>query len=169
MQTFSMTPIAPTIIPLAADQVDALVEMAIRIWSPVFPGMEADSPDYVYESFYPEGWEARQRADVAAMCRDGVTEVHVASVDGAMAGFVGLQAHPEDRMGVVHILGVDPAFQRRGVGRALLDFSFAWMRERGLSMAMVETGGDRGHAPSRATYEAAGFERYPVARYFRKL
>lgn len=44
-----------------------------------------------------------------------------------------------------------------------------WMRERGLSMVMVETGGDRGHAPSRATCEAAGFERYPVARYFRKL
>ena len=27
----------------------------------------------------------------------------------------------------------------------------------------------RGHAPARASYENAGFERYPVARYFRKL
>lgn len=152
----SMTFRPAAINPLAPDQIDDLVDMAIRIWAPVFPSMQADIPDYVYGAFYPEGWEARQRADVGSMCQDGVTEVHVAFVEGAMAGFVGLQAHPEDRMGVVHILGVDPAFQRHGVGR-------------GLSMAMVETGGDRGHAPSRATYEAAGFERHPVAQYFRKL
>lgn len=36
-------------------------------------------------------------------------------------------------------------------------------------MMMVETGDDEGHAQSLATYENAGFKRYPVARYFRKL
>ena len=34
---------------------------------------------------------------------------------------------------------------------------------------MVETGGDRGHAPARATYEGLGFRRWPVARYFKDL
>ena len=36
-------------------------------------------------------------------------------------------------------------------------------------MVMVETGGDRGHAPARATYEGLGFQRWPVARYFKDL
>lgn len=36
-------------------------------------------------------------------------------------------------------------------------------------MVMVETGGDRGHVPARATYEAEGFVRWPVARYFKDL
>jgi hypothetical protein len=36
-------------------------------------------------------------------------------------------------------------------------------------MVMVETGGDPGHAAAQAGYEAAGFERWPVARYFKNL
>jgi GNAT superfamily N-acetyltransferase len=152
-----------------ASQLDALLELTLRAWAPVFPLMEADIPPYVYRAFYPEGWEARQRNDVAAICRDENTEMWVALIDAQLAGYVGLRAHEADSMGEVHILAVDPAFQRRGVGRALLDFSFDWIRQRGLSMAFVETGGDRGHAPSRAIYESAGFERYPVARYFRPV
>lgn len=72
-------------------------------------------------------------------------------------------------MGEIYIIAIDPVYRRRGVGEALKASAFDWMRERGLAMAMVETGVDRGHAPARAIYEAAGFERYPVARYFRKL
>lgn len=34
---------------------------------------------------------------------------------------------------------------------------------------MVETGDDPGHQPSLSTYESAGYERWPVARYFREL
>ncbi len=36
-------------------------------------------------------------------------------------------------------------------------------------MAVVETGGDDGHAPARAVYERAGYTALPVVRYFRKL
>ena len=43
------------------------------------------------------------------------------------------------------------------------------MREQGMDIAIVETGGDPGHAPARAAYEAAGFTLLPVARYFRLL
>lgn len=159
---------APLIRAFEPEDLVAVLDLAIRAWTPVFPLMEREIPPYVYEAFYPHGWEQRQRADVEAICRGGA-DVWVALAEGVIAGFVGLRAHEEDSMGEVYILAVDPAFQRRGVGRALIEFSFAWMRERGLAMAMVETGDDRGHAASRATYESAGFDRYPVARYFRKL
>lgn len=38
-----------------------------------------------------------------------------------------------------------------------------------MSVAMVETGGDPGHERARHTYEKAGFELLPAARYFKKL
>jgi GNAT superfamily N-acetyltransferase len=157
------------ICPFEAKQLDVVVELAVRAWRPVFALMEADMAPFVYNAFYPFGWEIRQRKDVAAICQDENTEVWVALLGDQLAGFVGLRSHAEDSMGEIHILAVDPAFQRRGVGRALLDFAFEWIRRRGLAMAMVETGGDRGHAPSRAAYESAGFERHPVARYFRAV
>jgi GNAT superfamily N-acetyltransferase len=72
-------------------------------------------------------------------------------------------------MGEVHIIGVEPGAQRQGVATALIDWAFDFMRSEGAEMAMVETGDDPGHAPSRAVYESLGFDRWPVARYFRSL
>ena len=43
------------------------------------------------------------------------------------------------------------------------------MKEQGVSVVMVDTGGDPGHAPARATYEKAGFRILPIARYFKKI
>jgi len=131
--------------------------------------MREDIPSYVYDAFYPDGWRVRQLADVEAVCQDNETDLWIARSQGAVSGYLGLRAHPEDSMGEIYIIAVDPSFQRSGVGKALMAFAFEWMRERQLKMAFVETGGDRGHAPARASYESIGFERYPVARYFKKL
>ena len=35
--------------------------------------------------------------------------------------------------------------------------------------SMIETGDVGGHAPARAAYESLGFQRWPVARYFKSL
>jgi len=38
-----------------------------------------------------------------------------------------------------------------------------------LDIAVVETGGDPGHAPARAMYEASGYTPLPVVRYLKLL
>lgn len=43
-----------------------------------------------------------------------------AVVDGQMAGFVGGDPRPHEGWGWIATIGVDPRFQRRGIGRALL-------------------------------------------------
>lgn len=72
-------------------------------------------------------------------------------------------------MGEIHILAVDPEHQHRGIGKALTDFALDQVRAAGMAIAMVETGDDPGHMAARRLYENAGFERWPVARYFRDL
>lgn len=165
-----MTGSSPEILPFDKDtHLDDLLKLTIRAWEPVFPEMRKAIPGYVYDSFYPDGWQARQLHDVRAMCEEPGVLLHIAMTDGQMSGYLGLKAHQEDQMGEIYIIAVDPAFQRHGIGSVLMDFALAWMRDQDLTMAMVETGGDPGHAPARAAYQKAGFERYPVARYFRKL
>ena len=81
----------------------------------------------------------------------------------------GLRLHSEDRMGEIHLIAVDPARQGRGAASASV-FPEARIREAaGMAMVMVETVGDSGHAPAPHTYEAAGSERLPGARYFEPL
>jgi len=157
------------IVPYTPRHLDDVLALTIRAWEPVFPLMNEDIPDYVYDAFYPEGWKVRQLADVEATCLDKETEMWVAQTASNMSGYIGLRVHPEDSMGEIYIIAVDPGAQRQGVGKALMKFAFEWMRQRDLKMAFVETGGDRGHAPARASYESVGFGRYPVARYFKEL
>jgi ribosomal protein S18 acetylase RimI-like enzyme len=152
----------------SADEADVLA-LSLSAWAPVFETMEPAVPDYVYRAFYPQGWAARQAADIRACLADPDVPVFVARDGGSLLGWIGLRTHLEDRMGEIYILAVDPAAQRRGVARALMDHALAIFRDAGLEIVLVETGDDPGHAASRATYEAQGFERWPVARYFRKL
>lgn len=157
------------ILPYSSDRLPDILRITEQAWGPVFPLLREDIPNYVYDAFYPDGWLKRQLADVEALFKNDDTSKWVAEYDGKMAGYLGLREHPEDSMGEIHIIAVDPRFQRCGVGKGLIDFAFDWMVEKGFQMAFVETGDDRGHAPARASYESAGFERYPVARYFKEL
>ena len=151
-----------------ADEAEVLA-LSLRAWAPVFEKMEPAVPDYVYRAFYPQGWVARQTADIRACLADPDIPVFVARDGETLLGWIGLRTHQEDRMGEVYILAVDPAARRRGVATALMDHALALFRDAGREIVLVETGDDPGHAASRATYEAQGFERWPVARYFRKL
>lgn len=151
------------------DDREDLISLALRAWEPVFPLTEQAVSPFVYRAFYPDGWRARQRADISAVLDEEPENIDVAFSDSQVAGWVCTRLHPEDRMGEVYVLAVDPDSQRRGIGRALLDHSTRRAKSAGMSMVMVETGDDPGHEPARRAYEADGFERWPVARYFKDL
>ncbi|MHA7189157.1 GNAT family N-acetyltransferase [Arthrobacter sp. MDT2-16] len=157
------------IVPYGSDHRAEVLELSMRAWEPVFPLVREAVAPFVYGSFYPDGWRERQYRDLAAVL-DGEPGNIAVAVEGArVVGWVCLRLHPEDSMGEIHVLSVDPEFQRRGVARDLMDHAFARSREAGMRMVLVETGDDPGHEPARRAYEAAGFERWPVARYFKDL
>lgn len=147
----------------------ALLDLAIQAWEPVFPLLVGDVPAFVYESFYPSGWRDRQYQDLAATLDSEPDSIELALDGDRPIGWVCTRLHPEDDMGEVYVLVVAPDYQQRGVGRLLIERSFARVRAAGMRMVMVETGDDRGHAPARAAYKSMGFERWPVARYFKDL
>lgn len=126
----------------------AVLDLSERAWQPVFAELRAAVPAYVYRAFYPAGWWERQRQDIAALLDTEHERVSIALVDDAVAGWVGIRLHPEDSMGEVYILAVDPDHQRQGVARALMAAAHEQMRAAGMTIAMVETGGDPGHQPS---------------------
>jgi ribosomal protein S18 acetylase RimI-like enzyme len=155
--------------PFQHAKLDAVVELALRAWAPVFESLEQALLPAVYRAFYRGDWRTAQRRAVEAVCADSDVHVWVATEESRVAGFVALKLHPEDRMGEIYMIAVDPDFQRRGIATRLTSHSLEWFRQAGMSIAMVETGADPGHAPARRTYESSGFRLLPVARYFRSL
>ncbi len=157
------------ILPYQPQHRDAIIALSLRAWAPVFEAMKPAVQPYVYAAFYPDGWAARQAADIAAFLESDAPQIRVAAEDGKLLGWVGIRLHPDDGMGEIYIIAVDPAAQGQGIGAALIEDAHRRMRDAGMKIVMVETGDDPGHAASRATYEKMGFSRWPVARYFREL
>ncbi len=155
--------------PYDAVHLDALIDLTLRAWEPVFASIEQVLDADVYQTFYPQQWQVSQRKSVVDVCGAADTHVWVALEADVVAGFVVAKLHGDDNMGEIEMVGVDPEFQGRGIGAALIAFAVDWMRNQGMSIAMVETGGDPGHGPARRAYAKAGFGLWPVARYFKKL
>ncbi|WP_314149255.1 mycothiol synthase [uncultured Leifsonia sp.] len=74
--------------------------------------------------------------------------------DGRMVGYDWLKAEGA-RTGEVYVLGVDPAFSGRGLGRVLLMAGLARLRERGLATATLYVEGD--NEAALWLYRSAGF------------
>jgi GNAT superfamily N-acetyltransferase len=159
-----------TIRPLAPEDIDAVVELSLRAWAPVFESFRAVLGERIYRALYPD-WQASQARDVEAVCRDDTAAVWVwaAEQGGRPAGFVALRVNTEEGAGEIEMLAVDPSAQGHGIGTALTSFALQEFRKGGLPLAVVGTGGDPGHAPARRVYERAGFTALPLMRYYTSL
>ena len=155
--------------PYDAHQLDAVIRLSLRAWAPVFDSIQKVMDADVYRAFYPDQWRVSQQKAVEDVCAAEDTNVWVAIDAGSIVGFVAVKLHSEDSMGEIYMVAVDPDFQGQGIGTDLIEFALSWMKDAGMSVAMVETGGDPGHERARRTYEKLGFGLLPVARYFKKL
>lgn len=155
--------------PYEDNQLDTIKSLSLRAWTPVFDSIQKAMDIDVYRSFYPDGWRVSQLHAVESVCTTADMKVWVAIDSDSTVGFVAVKLHSESSMGEIYMIAVDPDYQRRGIGAALTQFALDWMKTAGMSVAMVETGGEEGHAPARCTYEKLGFGLLPIARYFKKL
>ena len=150
-----------------AGDLDSVVRLSLRAWAPVFVSIEQSMDPQLYRYFFPD-WPQEQQVAVETVCADPSATVDVCEIDGVVAGFVAVyQRLPT--YGEIHMIAVDPDFQKQSVGKLLTEHAIQWMRDNGILVVMVETGADPGHAPARRLYEKAGFGLWPVARYFKNL
>jgi GNAT superfamily N-acetyltransferase len=156
--------------PFHESDLDAVVEFSLRAWEPVFDSMRQVLGDSIFARLHDPDWKAVQAEAIRSSCTSEDLDVFVAVADERPVGFATIALNAfHDRMGVVDMIAVDPVYQRRGVGRRLMDRSVELMRERGMDIAAVGTGGDPGHAPARALYETLGYTALPGVRYLKLL
>jgi ribosomal protein S18 acetylase RimI-like enzyme len=151
------------------DDLEAIIELSLRAWEPIFASLRKVLGDGVFLRLHPD-WKEDQAEEVRSACADEQRDVFVAVTGGRPVGFVAVALNAfHEGMGAIDIIGVDPDYQRQGIGSRLTEFATEHMRHHGMDIAVVETGGDPGHRPARAAYEAARFTLLPIARYFRLL
>jgi GNAT superfamily N-acetyltransferase len=159
----------PRIRPFDERDAEAVVGLSLRAWAPVFASLEQVLGSEIFRRQHPD-WREDQRRAVEEVCASQETQVWVAEVDASVVGFVATEVFDaEGSMGQTSMMAVDPDLQGGGIGTALTEFTLDRLKDAGMKVAMVETGGDPGHAAARRTYEKAGYVLLPVARYFKNL
>jgi ribosomal protein S18 acetylase RimI-like enzyme len=153
--------------PLAPADLNAVVELSLLAWEPVFASFENVLGSAIFDLLYRPEWRTAQATAVRANCLAEEAESFVLTTpDEVAVGFVVLQQNRGESLGVIEMIAVHPEHQRRGHARALMEFAIQRLQDQGLELINVGTGGDPGHAPARALYEAVGFTGLPLVNYY---
>lgn len=96
------------------------------------------------------------------------TGMLIAEWDGNPVGFVNafIDKERKEKLGFIRVLGVHPAYRRRGIGRALVEKALESLGARGIERVQAWTQDDRLQCIS--LYESSGFELIRVFSTMRK-
>src|ERR687893_1238248 len=126
----------PRIRPFDNGDTEAVVDLSLRAWAPVFASLEQTLGSEIFRRQHPD-WREDQRRAVEEVCATKKRRVWVAEVGASAVGFVAVELHhPERSMGEISMLAVDPHYQGRGIGNALTEFALDRLKEAGMKVAM---------------------------------
>jgi GNAT superfamily N-acetyltransferase len=149
---------------------EPVVVLSLRAWAPVFASLEEVLGVEIFRRLHSD-WRVDQDKAVRAVLVDPAMQIWVAEAqaEAEPTGFVAAKLNADSLIGEIYMLAVDPKIQDQGVGTALTETATDWLRTSGMRVAMIDTGGDPGHAPARRVYEKANYNLLPIARYFKAL
>lgn len=126
-------------------------------FAPVFDSFRFILGEDIYQLAQAAEDSAQDELLAAALSSDSDWQVYAAEVDGAISGFVSIQLNMETKVGEIGLNAVHPEHAGQGIGTVMYNFAVTKMKEAGMQVATVATGGDPSHAPARRAYEKAGF------------
>ncbi|MGR3277974.1 GNAT family N-acetyltransferase [Acaryochloris marina NIES-2412] len=124
---------------------------------PVFASFRKILGDDIYNLAQAHEDEAQGDLLASLLDPDSDWKVYTAAIDSTVVGFVSFQLNLDRKVGEIGLNAVDPNHSGRGIGTIMYNFAIAKMKEAGMQVATVATGGDPSHAPARRAYEKAGF------------
>lgn len=152
-----------------ASDLSDLIDLTIESFRPLF---ERDLPVLIGPVVFTHDhgdWQNDYRQEVPTLHDPEQSRyVIVAEEAGRILGYVGWGVRPSGA-GRLEMVAVHPTAQRRGVGIALCRHALEELRERGVAVVHIGTGGDEFHAPARRLYESLGFTGWPVVDYSKAL
>jgi len=153
-----------------AEDMPRLQAIRRAAFAPVFASFRSLLGEEIYEIAQRRDDDAQEGLLASLLDSDPVWQLYVTESAGEIVGFVSLQLDQEKLVGEIGLNAVDPTHAGKGIGTAMYDFAVERLKQAGMKVATVGTGGDPSHAPARRAYEKAGFDRaVPSVWMYRKL
>jgi ribosomal protein S18 acetylase RimI-like enzyme len=143
--------------PARADDLPHLDEVRQAAFAPVFASFRSMLGEDIYELAQAREDEAQGELLISLLAPESGWKVYAAERGDTVVGFVAIRLNHDTHVGEIGLNAVHPDHAGKGVGTTMYDFAIARMKEAGMQVATVATGGDPSHAPARRAYEKAGF------------
>jgi len=155
--------------PLRDTDIERVVELSLLAWAPVFASWEEILGPDIFPIVFPD-WRKTQAESVESALRDAGKHAVCGELGGTVVAFLVYELSDESGTGEIYMVAVHPDYQGRGFGVELNQYALDRMKEAGMKVAYVGTGGDPGHAPARRSYEKVGFNvALPGVHYYKRL
>jgi len=147
----------PDIRPFVPADLPALQEIRRAAFAPMFESFRTIVGESIASIALADA-DAEQAKLLDTICApDAPHEIFTVVTDGQIAGFVSWSHDAAKKMGEIGLNAVHPRYAGRGIGAWMYRFVLERMKEKGVAIATVGTGGDPSHAAARRAYEKAGF------------
>lgn len=128
-----------------------------KAFQPIFESFRKILGDTIYEAAQmPE--DLAQGALFKSYFDEGsVWNTWKVLLNDQLIGFVAIRLDVQAKVGEIGLNAVDPDFSGQGIGTKIYQFAVQQMKQAGMKVATVATGGDPAHLPARKAYQKAGF------------
>lgn len=163
-------PMNPAIRKFQPADLPRLHEIRTAAYQPVFQSFR----DIVGERIAPIAFataEKEQGDFLDSICKERSDhDVYVVLQGAEIIAFFALNLNAETKVGELDLNAVHPDHQNGGLGTWMYEAALAFIKDAGMLVATVGTGGDASHAPARRAYERAGFgPSIPSVWYYKDL
>ena len=147
-----------------------LEELRLEAFSPIFASFRKILGDELYELAQKREDEDQKELLSSMLSSESKWDLYVAEVKNKIVGFVSVKVNMEAKVGEIGLNAVMPSYSGQGIGTKMYDFANTRMKDAGMRVATVATGGDESHALARRAYEKSGFNiKIPSVWYCRTL
>ena len=135
-----------------------LDEIRIAAFAPIFRSFKQILGDTIYSIAQEHEDLAQAEMLTEILGSESPWTVYVVEMNETIVGFVSLRVDADRHLGEIGLNAVDPKFGGQGIGTQMYRFALDQLRQSGVKVATVATGGDASHQPALAAYRKAGFD-----------
>ena len=143
--------------PAIIDDLPYLENIRQAAFEPVFASFRSILGEEIYAMAQAHEDEAQGEYLSSLIALESEWKVYAAEINRTIVGFVSVQFNQEMKIGEIGLNAVHPDYAGQGIGTKMYDFAIEKMKQAGMHVATVGTGGDPSHAPARRAYQKAGF------------
>ncbi len=128
-----------------------------RAFQPIFDSFRSILGNTIYEHAQLPEDMAQKELLISLFEKDTVWQSWKVIYNHNIVGFVSLRLDDKNKVGEIGLNAVDPDYSGKGIGTKMYGFAIEIMKQAGMKVATVATGGDPSHLPARMAYRNAGF------------